>query len=95
MARTDSPSSSGASHRDALRDALRWGLLLAAVAVSGFRCVDAFRQFRNWRSTFPIDPSAADLYRLNLEVDVTGIVVVMAIGLGAFYLLRRSSRARR
>lgn len=88
MARVDTSSASGKPYRDAFR----WGLLLAAVAVSGFRSVDAFRQFRNWRSTLPVDPSAADLYRLNLEVDVTGIVVVMAIGLVAFYLLRPSSK---
>jgi hypothetical protein len=91
MARIDTPSSPGASYRDAFR----WGLLLAAVAVSGWRSVDAFRQFRNWRLIAQTDPSAADLYRLNFEVDVTGIVVVMAIGLGAFYLLRRLSRDRR
>jgi hypothetical protein len=84
MARHDTPSSSGASSRDATR----WGLLIAAAVVSGFRSIDAFRQFRSWRSTLPIDPSGADLYRLNFEVDVVGIVVVMAIGLGAFYLLR-------
>src|SRR5262249_34327931 len=91
MARLDTPSSSGASYRDALR----WGLLLAAVGVSGFRAVDAVRQFRNWRSTLPIDPSAADLYRLNFEVDAVGIAVVMAIGLGAFYLLRPRSEKQR
>jgi len=90
MARDNTPSSSGA-----YRDAFRWGLLLGAAAVSGWRLVDAFRQFRDWRSTALIDPSAAELYRLNFEVDVTGIVVVMAIALGAFYLLRRSSRDRR
>jgi hypothetical protein len=91
MARLDTPSSSGASYRDAFR----WGLLLAAVAVSGWRSVDAIRQFRLWRSTAAFDPSAADLYRLNFEVDVTGIVVVLGLGLGAFYLLRRLSRDRR
>ena len=90
MARVDTASSSGGS----TRDALRWGLLLAAVAVSGYRLVDAFRQFRNWRSTLPIDRSAADLYRLNFEVDATGIVVVMVIGLVAFYLLRPASKDR-
>ncbi len=41
------------------------------------------------------DPSAADLYRLNFEVDAVGIVVVMAIGVGAFYLLRPSPKDRR
>jgi hypothetical protein len=84
MVRADTPLASGAS----FRDAFRWGLLIAAVVVCGWRSIDAFREFRNWRSTLPVDPSGADLYRLNFEVDAVGIVVVMGIGLGAFYLLR-------
>jgi hypothetical protein len=91
MARDDTPSLSGSSYRDAFR----WGLLLAATVVSSWRCFDAFREFRNWRSALPNDPSAADLYRLNFEIDAIGIAVVMAIGLGAFYLLRSSARGRR
>jgi hypothetical protein len=91
MVRDDTPASPGSSYRDAFR----WGLLLAAVAVSGWRSLDAFREFRNWRSAMLDDPSAADLYRLNFEVDAVGIVVVMAIGVGAFYLLRPSPKDRR
>jgi hypothetical protein len=90
MARVDTPASAGSSYRNAFR----WGLLLAAVVVSSWRFIDAFREFRNWRSEIRIDPSSADLYRLNFEVDAIGIVVVMAIGLGAFYLLRPSPRDR-
>jgi hypothetical protein len=91
MARDDTPSSPGSSYRDAIR----WGLLLAAVMVSSWRSFGAFREFRNWRSAMSNDPSAADLYRLNFEIDAIGIAVVIAIGLGAFYLLRTSPRDRR
>jgi hypothetical protein len=91
MTQDDTPLSAGSSYRDAIR----WGLLLAAAVVSGWRSFGAFREFRNWRSAMPNDPSAADLYRLNFEIDAIGIAVVMAIGLGAFYLLRPSPRDRR
>ena len=49
-----------------MRDGMRWGLLLAAVAVSGYRpqAGVTFRiVFRQWREALPVDPSAADLYR--------------------------------
>ena len=45
------------------RDAVRWGLLLAAVAVSGYRLPGMFRSFQQWRGAMPIDPSAAELYK--------------------------------
>jgi hypothetical protein len=88
MALSDTPSRS-------YRDAIRWGLLIAAVAVTGFRLPRAYHDFREWRTALPIDPSAADLYRVNLMVDVIGIAVVLCVGLGAFYLLRSPAKDRR
>jgi hypothetical protein len=77
------------------RDAIRWGLLIAAVAVAGFRLPRAYGDFRRWRDALPIDPSAADLYRLNFEVDVVGIAIVLCVGFGLFYLLRSPAKERR
>jgi hypothetical protein len=77
------------------RDAIRWGLLIAAVAVSGFRLPKAFRDGHAWRSAVPIDPSAADLYRTEFLVDVIGVAVVLCLGFGAFYLLRSPAKDRR
>ena len=77
------------------RDAIRWGLLIASVAVTGFRLPQVFRTFREWRGALPIDPSAADLYRTELLVSIIGIAVVLCVGLGAFYLLRSPARDRR
>jgi hypothetical protein len=77
------------------RDAIRWGLLIAAVAVTGFRLPRMFRNFRLWRGAVPIDPSAADLYRVGLRVDVVGIAVILFVGVGVFYLLRSPAKDRR
>jgi hypothetical protein len=77
------------------RDTIRWGLLIAAVAVSGYRLPKLVHDFRSWRSALPIDPSAAELYRIELLVDVIGIATVLCVGLGVFYLLRSPAKDRR
>ncbi|MCU1240723.1 MAG: hypothetical protein JWO71_1449 [Candidatus Acidoferrum typicum] len=70
------------------RDAVRWGLLLAAIAVSGYRLPRVFRNFEEWRASLAVDPSAAALYRTTFMVEAVGITVVVAVGVGIFYLLR-------
>ena len=74
--------------RREIRDGVRWGLLLASVAVSGYRLPRVFRNFQEWRAALPVDPSAADLYRTNCMVEAVGIVIVLAVGFALFYLLR-------
>ena len=74
------------------RDAIRWGLLLSAIAVAGFRLPRAYRDLRNWREVRVSDPSAADLYWTTFVVDAVGIGIVLAIGVGIFYLLRRRAQ---
>jgi hypothetical protein len=70
------------------RDAVRWGLLLAAVAVSGYRLPSTVRNFQEWRAAMPTDPSAAELYKTNFSVNAVGIVIILAVAVGVFYLLR-------
>jgi hypothetical protein len=70
------------------RDAVRWGLLLAAVAVSGYRLPATFRNFLQWRAALPVDPSAADLYKVNFTVNAAGIAAILIVAVTAFYLLR-------
>ena len=70
------------------RDAVRWGLLLAAVAVSGYRLPRVFRNLQEWRAALAVDPLAADLYRTTFMVEAVGIAVVVGVGVGVFYLLR-------
>jgi hypothetical protein len=74
--------------RGSTRDAVRWGLLLAAVAVSGYRLPGAFRSFQQWRAALPIDPSAADLYKTNFGVNAVGMAIILVVAAGVFYLLR-------
>jgi hypothetical protein len=70
------------------RDAIRWGLLLAAIAVAGFRLPGIYRDYQAWHEVRVTDPSAADLFWTNLQVSVVGIGIILCIGIGAFYLLR-------
>jgi hypothetical protein len=70
------------------RDAVRWSLLLAAVAVSGYRLPRVFRNLQEWRAALPVDPSAAAIYRTTFMVEAVGIAIVVAVGAGIFYLLR-------
>jgi hypothetical protein len=78
-----------------IRDAVRWGLLLASVAVSGYRLPRVARNFQAWRAALPVDPSAADLYRINFMVEAVGIAIVLAVGVGVFYVLRlRTTKPR-
>jgi hypothetical protein len=70
------------------RDAVRWGLLLAAVAVSGYRLPATVRNFQGWRTSLPLDASAADLYKTIFTVNTVGIVIILALAVGVFYLLR-------
>lgn len=70
------------------RDAVRWGLLLAAVAVSGYRLPGTFRSFQQWRGSMAIDPSAAELYKTNFAVNAVGIAIILAVAIAIFYILR-------
>jgi hypothetical protein len=70
------------------RDAIRWGSLLSAVAVAGFRLPSTYGAFRDWRAVRFSDPSAAELYRLNFTANAVGIVIILALALGVFHFLR-------
>ncbi len=74
--------------RGSTRDAVRWGLLLAAVAVSGYRLPATFRNFQQWRAAMPVDPSAGDLYKTNFAVNAVGILIIVVVAVGVSYLLR-------
>jgi len=74
--------------RGSRRDAVRWGLLLAAVAVSGYRLPATIRNLLEWRAALPVDPAAADLYKTNFTVNAVGIAVILIVAVGVFYLLQ-------
>lgn len=70
------------------RDGVRWGLLLAAVAVAGFRLPSTYRNFQEWREVRFSDPSAAEFYRLTFTANIVGIAIILFVALGVFYFLR-------
>jgi len=70
------------------RDAIRWGLLLSAVAVTGFRLPRTYGAFRDWHVVRFADPAAAELYRINFTANAVGMAIILVVALGVFYLLR-------
>ncbi len=70
------------------RDAIRWGLLLAAMAVTGFRLPRTYGAFRDWQAVRLSDPSAAELYRLNFTANAVGMVIILVLAFAVFYVLR-------
>ena len=77
-----------------IRNAIRWGLLLAATATIGFRLPRLVHYFREWREALRIgDSSASEGWHRVLTVELIGVLVVLAIGVGAFILLRPKAKS--
>jgi hypothetical protein len=77
-----------------IRNAIRWGLFLAAVGTATFRLPRLVNEFRNWREAMGIgDTAASEGWHRVLIVEGTGVLVVLAIGIGVFCLLRSKAKA--
>lgn len=71
------------------RNAIRWGLLLAAIGTVGFRLPRLVSEFQQWRDGLRIGDTAGALsWHSVLTVDLVGSLVVLIIGAGLFYVLR-------
>jgi hypothetical protein len=78
-----------------IRNAIRWGLLLAATATIGFRLPRLAHYFRNWREAMRLgDSSGAEGWRTFLYVDAIGLLIILAIGLAVFYVLRPRGKSQ-
>jgi hypothetical protein len=78
-----------------IRNAIRWGLLLAATATIGFRLPRMAHYFRNWREALRLgDSSGAQGWRTFLYVEAIGLLIVMAIGLAVFLVLRPRGKSQ-
>ena len=78
-----------------IRNAIRWGLLLAAVATFGFRLPRLVHEFRAWRGAIRLgDASGAESWRTFLAADSIGILIVLAFGLVIFFVLRPRSKGQ-
>ena len=74
-------------------NAIRWGLFLAAVGTAGFRLPRLVNEFRNWREALRIgDTPASEGWHRVLVVEGIGVLVVLAIGVGVFYVLRPKAK---
>jgi len=79
---------------DSIRNAIRWGLMLAAVGTAGFRLPRLINEFRAWRSALALEDTAtSEGWHRVFTVESIGVLVVLAIGLGAFYVLRPRAKA--
>jgi hypothetical protein len=81
-----------------VRNAIRWGLLLAAVGTVGFRLPRLVGEFRQWRQALAItdpslEPSSAENWHTVLKVDLLASLLVLALGVVVFYVLRPRAKA--
>jgi hypothetical protein len=69
---------------------------LASIATATFRSPRLVNEYRMWREALGLeDPSAAEGWHRVLTVELIGVLVVLAIGVGAFYLLRPKAKSAR
>jgi hypothetical protein len=79
---------------DSLRNAVRWGLLLAAIGTIGFRLPRLVSEFRQWRGAVRLaDASVAEGWRTILLVDCVSALIVLAIGIAVFYAVRPRTKS--
>ena len=83
-----------AADAGSVKNAIRWGLLLAAVGTVGFRLPRLVSEFRQWREALGLgDEPSANGWHSILTVDLTASLVVLAVGLAVFYFLRPRAKA--
>jgi H+/Cl- antiporter ClcA len=77
-----------------VRNAIRWGLFLAAVGTIGFRLPRLFGELRQWREALRSDDAiSAENWHTILKVDALASLIVLALGLAVFYFLRPRNKA--
>jgi H+/Cl- antiporter ClcA len=77
-----------------VRNAIRWGLFLAAVGTVGFRLTRLVGEVRQWREALRVeDAISAENWHTILKVDLLASLLVLALGLAAFYFLRPRNKA--
>jgi hypothetical protein len=88
----------GESKADAgsIRSAVRWGLVLAAVATFGFRLPRLVHEIRAWREAVQLgDASGAEGLRTFVIADTIGLLIVLAFGVVIYFVLRPRSTSQR
>lgn len=93
MAREEK-SAQAAADAGSVRNAIRWGLVLAAVGTVGFRLPRLWSEFRQWREALGVgDAVSSQSWHTVLEVDLLASLIVLAAGVAAFYFMRPRAKA--
>jgi hypothetical protein len=72
-----------------IRSAIRWGLVLAAVATIGFRLPRVVQEFQAWREAVRLsDASEAAKWGTFFAADSAGLLIVLAFGVVVYFVLR-------
>jgi len=83
------------SQAGSIRSAIRWGLLLAAVATFGYRLPPLVRDFRAWRAAARLgDVSEAEGLRTYLAADSISLLIILALGVAIFLVLRQRGKSQ-
>jgi len=90
----DENTAQNTAEAGSVRNAIRWGLFLATIGTLGFRLPRLFGEIRQWREALRgDDPIGAENWHTILKVDLLASLLVLALGLAAFYFLRPRSKA--
>jgi hypothetical protein len=93
VARQENTAQAGAD-AGSVRNAIRWGLLLASIGTVGFRIPRLLGEFRQWREALGAGETlGTESWHTVLKVDLIASLVVLVLGVGAFYLLRPRAKA--
>jgi hypothetical protein len=74
------------------RSLVRYAGVLVSGLIAGWRLVGAIANWRQWRRWAATDPSAAELYQINLWFDLAAAAFAAAIAALLWYLLRPTPR---
>ena len=78
-----------------IRSAIRWGLVLAAVATIGFRLPRLVQEFRAWREAVGLgDVSGVAKWRTFFVADSIGLLIVLAFGVMIYFVLRPHDKSQ-
>jgi hypothetical protein len=78
-----------------IRSAIRWGLVLAAVATIGFRLPRLAQESRAWREAARLsDSSEAAKWGTFFVADSVGLLIVSTFGVVIYFVLRPRGKSQ-
>ena len=78
-----------------IRSAIRWGLVLAAVATFGFRLPRFVHELRTWREAVRLgDEPGATSWLTFVVADSIGLLIVLAFGVVIYFVMRPRGKSQ-